>query len=343
MLAEPLAVDVALVGSASSEGSLAVRIQSWFGAEAQIAIETASSLSAERVLAPPRAGHVAVWVTLRSTREARLYFAAPSERGPTPLYLVRDVPLDGGLDEIGSERVAQVVHSSVSALIEGAIEATTRPELERALEQKEGGASTAVPNAPIAPQRREREPKLPPGEGLKPTALAGAFYRAALTGEEGLAHGPGATLGMGLTSGAYGLTLLGRGAYVLPRSVSLPGLTLTLSGPWARAGLRLTRELGVWRGELELGAGLDWARWDAATPSGSDLVGRASSTDRRSFVFASLGGSFAFGDFRLGTRVELSNYTTLTRYAVADDALLLREVGQSSRFQPALMLEAHHE
>ena len=148
--ARPLAVDVALVGGASSQGSLAVRIRSWFGTETRLSIETERTLSAERVLAPLAAGHVAVWVTLRSPNEARLYFAAPSERGSVPRYLVRDVPLEWGLDEVGSERVAQVVHSSVSALFEGAIEGTARPALERTL----GGAT---PRSPTTSENRSRE------------------------------------------------------------------------------------------------------------------------------------------------------------------------------------------
>jgi len=338
--AERLSVGVTLVARASSEGSLAERIRGWFGSDAQLSLGTEPSLSAERVLAPLRAGHVAVWVTLRSATQARLYFAAPGEGATTPRYLVRDVPLDHGLDEVGSERVAQVVHSSVCALIEGVVEGTDRPELERALEAP---PRKAAEPSEAALDSRAHEPASPRGVTPKPTFLFGGFYRVALGGDEGVAQGPGVALGLGVVSGTYGLTLVGRGAYVLPRSISLPGLTLTLAGPWARAGLRLGRTFRGFRGELELGAGLDWVHREATAPRGSDLVARGAATERRVFAFASLGASVALGRFRFAPRLELASYATRTRHSVAEGGLSTREIAVSSRLQPALLLDALYD
>ena len=341
--AQRLNVDVMLVARASSEGSLAERIRSWFGAEAELSIAAEPLLSAERVLATPRAGHVGVWVTLRSITEARLYFAAPGEGHAKPRYLVRDVPVEHGLDEVGSERIAQVVHSSVSALIEGAVEGTERPVLERALE-------VAPPRA-SAPARTTPEPVEPVpstllparSEPMQPAFLLGGFYRAALAGDEGVAHGPGVALGFGVESETYALALVGRGSYVLPRSRSFKGLALRLAGPWARAGLRLGRALAGLRCELELGAGFDWVRREATAPRESELIERAAATDRRSFFFASLGASYAFGSIRFAPRLELSGYANRTRYLVADGGRSHQELAASSRLQPALLVEALYD
>jgi hypothetical protein len=328
-------VDVVLVGRSGTEGSLAERIKSWFGAGATLSITSEEKLVAERVLGPLPKRRVAVWVTERTPGEARLYFAVTGETEGATRYLIRDVPLNQGFDEIGSERVAQVVHSSVTALIEGSVEVAERPEIERELAPLEPEKpSLARPHPPVfvaPPPAPKKTPPPSPGPSFSP--LAGAFYRGAFSGDEGFAHGPGLALGATLGFGQFGVGAVTRGEYVFPHSERFDDLDITLSGFAARLGARGVWILGVVHLDLELGAGLTWVEYDPEeTPLGP--IPAPSGVDQRTFWFASVGASHEVGPVRAGGRLELEAYPVRSHYDLDTG-----EIGSASRFQPALALE----
>jgi hypothetical protein len=336
-------VDVVLVGRAGTEGSLAERIRSWFGAGAVLSITNEPKLVAERVLGPMPTRRVAVWVTERAAGEARLYFAVTGETEGAMRYLIRDVPLNQGFDEIGSERVAQVVHSSVTALTEGSIEVAERPEIERLLAApvEPYKASLARPGKPVyvpvrPPRKKPSEPEPePPGPSFAP--LAGLFYRGAFSGDEGFAHGPGLALGATLRFGEFGVGAVTRGEYVLPHSERFNELDMSLRGVMGRLGVR-----GEWiasevlHHDLELGGGVVWMRYDpepSTTPSGPLPFAR--DIDQRFFWFASFGLSRRLGAIRIGGRLELELYPVRSYYQLDSGD----EIGSAAQFQPSLALE----
>jgi len=331
-------VDVVLVGRAGTEGSLAERIRSWFGTTTTLSIVNERELVAERVLGPLPTRRVAVWVTERTPGEARLYFAVTGETQAATRYLIRDVPLNKGFDELGSERVAQVVHSSVTALIEGSVEVAERPEIERELAAPVEPAkpSLARPHKPIfvePPKSRKKQARRSsPGPSFSP--LAGAFYRGALSGDEGFAHGPGLALGGTLGYGRFGVGAVGRGEYVLPHSEHFEDLDITLSGFAARLGARGVWIVGETNLDLELGAGLSWVRYDPEeTLLGPIPLARDVGT--RFFEFASVGASRRVGPLRVGGRLELELYPVRYHYDLKSG----QEIGSASRLQPGLALE----
>ncbi|HEX6764237.1 MAG TPA: hypothetical protein VF103_02140 [Polyangiaceae bacterium] len=330
-------VDVVLVGRAGTEGALAERIRSWFGTTATLSITREEKLVAERVLGPLPTRRIAVWVTERTPGEARLYFAVTGETEGATRYLIRDVPLTQGFDEVGSERVAQVVHSSVTALVEGSVEVAERPEIERELAAPAEPAkpSLARPHPPVyvaPPPPRNRPERASPGPSFSP--LAGAFYRGAFAGDEGFAHGPGVALGATFGFGRFGVGAVARGQYVFPHSESFEDLDIMLSGFAARLGAR-----GVWRSglvelDLELGGGLSWVRYDPEeTPSGP--LPAARDVDQRFSWFLGVGASRRIGLVRAGARLELDAYPVRAHYELGSG----KEIGSASRFQPALALE----
>src|SRR6201999_2079048 len=60
-------------------------------------------------------------------------------------YLLRDLTLEHGLDEVGSEELAQAVHLSTVALLEGQL-STTREQVERSLQDAAPADATASPS-----------------------------------------------------------------------------------------------------------------------------------------------------------------------------------------------------
>jgi hypothetical protein len=331
-------VDVVLVGRAGTEGSLAERIKSWFGPGAMLSITTEQKLVAERVLGPLPTKRVAVWVTERTAGEARLYFAVTGETEGATRYLIRDVPLNRGFDEIGSERVAQVVHSSVTALIEGSIEVAERPMMERELAplepEKPSLARARKPIFVAVPPQKKPEPaqKASPGPPLRP--LAGAFYRGAFGGEEGLWHGPGLVLGATLGFGELGAGVVARGEYSFPHSENFDGLDITLSAFGARLGARGVYRPAPWRADLELGGGSSWVRYDPEETALGPVPG-ARDTDQRYYGFLGVGLGHELGPLVLGARFELEIYAVRTQYKLTSGG----ELGSSSWVKPAFSVE----
>jgi len=271
-----------------------------------------------------------VWVTLRSRNEARLYFAAASEAEEPTRYLLRDVPLDDGLNEVGSERVAQVVHSSVTALIDDSVNVVPRPEIEREL-------APPPPPPPSATAAQIDAPPAEPSDRVQPlsfAALTGVFYRASFAGDEEFPHGPGLALGGTLDRVAFGVGAVARGQYAWPHSVRIEDVDVTLTELSIRLGGHgafRSRSLTL---DLEVGGGAAWVRYDPeATESGPRPAPR--DTDERYFWFASAGIRHALGPFQAGGRLELELYTALSHYELDSG----RELAVSSRMRPALVLE----
>jgi hypothetical protein len=139
-----------------------------------------------------------VFVTLRDSRQARLYFRGPGG----DRYLLRKLALPTGLDAVGRELLGQVVESSVAALLrssQGLSRAQASEEIARdaAPAAPEPPARAVVPEATEQPRSVEREFRL------------AARYVAEWPGSElGLSHGPGVLLGLRFRSRlTFGLEL----------------------------------------------------------------------------------------------------------------------------------------
>ncbi|MGC4067448.1 MAG: hypothetical protein QM784_22935 [Polyangiaceae bacterium] len=127
------------------------RLESWFPEGTALTVSLvqpelpacAARFDAQRVLAQ---------VTFPSLDQAIVTFAYCDAQSGQRRFVRREIPLPGGLDELGQERLAQIVHSGTMALIEGRVD-----EVGTVVE---GPAITEVParDADITPHRPNPNP-----------------------------------------------------------------------------------------------------------------------------------------------------------------------------------------
>lgn len=258
-----------LVGSAPPP-ALGEQVTSWFRS-ATTDVRAASTLDAAEVLAVPPAPGVRVWIVMRGASTARLAFSVQRERGDAPRFLVHDVDLPGGLDEVGREHLAQIVYLSALALWEGT-EETARSEVVARL-----GGATETPRARASVASTE------------PRWQLGVEYALRGRGDEGVGHGPGVTLALGPAPERRGLGGALHLAFEWPRSAEQGGTTLDLIGGHLRLGITLTQPLAprTWL-RAELGPGLEAVRFTARF-SDSEITARDARIDWRPFGFGWLG------------------------------------------------------
>ena len=288
-----------LVGRVDSS-ELRELISEWLGPIGlEVRIASQSTLHVDDVLAadedPER---VRVWLVLADTRRVRLYFADPSAER----FLVRDVPLEQGLDEVGREQLAQVLVSAAQAFVERR-ESTPRASVTQALAPPRAQNGTAT-----VPDGASRAPLTPPAHFYW---SVGARYTLALQGPGAVSQAPGATLESALDLTTTRLGALAEVRYELPHRLESADLQVTVSALALRLGLVLAlvrvkqRELRV-----ELGAGLDRVLVDPDAREGSAVQPRRSRTHLRPSVGGALAHSWCAGDARLGVglRADLSFY-----------------------------------
>ena len=342
-------VRVILIGDAGDQGELESRIRSWFGAEVPLTVVRQRDLVTEQVLSP-EPGRVSVWVAPRSATQARLFFVVPAGNDSSARYLIRDVPLGEGLDEVGSERIAQVVHSSVSALLVGEVE-STRQEVELSLAEVDEAPvrseSTPKPAAVHEPPAVQKPPHQPPppappqaGTDRSPLRLVVApFYRVAWASVEGTAHGPGWETGVGLLLDGTELGARVRGQLTWPRSRSFDGLEVTLSERILRFAVRADHAVTDGAAlNVDAGSGVVWLVYRPTTTN-SEVEPTAGGMDARVFVSVGVGAALRVDNVQLGVRAEVDLYPGRSHYDVATPTGT-REVARTASAQPALLLEA---
>jgi hypothetical protein len=171
-----------------------------------------------------------VFVSLRDSRQARLYFRGPGG----DRYLLRKLALPTGLDAVGRELLGQVVESSVAALLrssQGMTRAQASEEIEREAEPAE------PPPASVAPAPRPTGADTSGGRELRLAARYVAEWPGA---ELGLAHGPGVLLGLRFRGRpSFGLELGAERFF--QQSLETAELSATLQ----KSSFRASFELGV--------------------------------------------------------------------------------------------------
>jgi hypothetical protein len=251
-------VQVVLVGEVDV-ADLRALIREWLEpAGFSVEVEAERTLNKNEVLAVDRTGRrVRVWVTL-VPRGARLYFADRE----AARFLVRDVPLDAGLGEVGREQVAQVLLSAAIAFVEKR-EETPASAVRSAL----ADADRPEPGQPTAPPRNTRVTAPRPASST--AALRGsvdARYLARYAGPGGFSHGPGIGVSGGLALPRSSLSLEVRGHGEFPHRVHGERVDLDISALCVRGGLEAAYSFA--RGHetaLEVLLGPCWFRAEPVT------------------------------------------------------------------------------
>jgi hypothetical protein len=326
-------VRVELVAEAALDPVFPRRIASWFDPGAfRVEVRAVPRLDAERVLSPePDAGAV-VWVTLKAAQGARLYFVRGTKERDAPSYLVRDIRLERGLDEIGAERVAEAIHFSVLALIEGSL-SSDRADVVHALESD---APTPLPPTREGQALALDRPRS--GIGQRPsraTVGVGLGYAVAYRGDEGFGHGPRASVrfpsAASFAAGASVRSALRATRALGPVDLELYGATFALGFAWTMANWPAASI------ELMSGPAVEWVHYTPVASSDASIgVGSAESEVRPAWDF-SLRATFE-SPIRWALLAECPVALTRTRYDVSTSGAPLT-IGRPWALSPSLGLE----
>ena len=339
-------VRVRLVGALARDATLRDRIQSWFDpSEYDVTLQGASYLDPNQVLSPESGLLVEAWVAERSSKRLRLYFASVDPTTRKTRYLLRDLSLEAGLDEVGAEELAQAVHLSASALVEGEI-ASSREQIEASLRESPGEAAASAGDAAgkLAKGAQDTPPAPTAASATRPpeeahdggVVLHGAVgYAASLRGDEGLAHGPHLRASLGSTSG-WGGSL--RASGVVPHRVTRSELDLELYGAAALLALTFRTPLSS-AVSLEgfAGPSLELVHYRASAHAGSTFEPASAATELRPEL--TLGVMIGFGRYpRVALVPELSLSLQDTHYDMARGGRT-ETVARASRVTAKLGLE----
>ncbi len=337
-------IEVVLVGKLGEDPVFAARVTSWFAPDRfQVTVRKAPWLEPKQVLAPTGDAAVHVWVTLSGSSVARLYFASEGGSGGAPSYFLRELRLDGGLDEIGAEHVAEVLNLSTQAFLEGQAE-SAREELERTL-SAEPVPEPAPEPAPAAPPPPSPAVKPGPAPVSQPKPVArrasprvwGARvgYAASYRGDEGIWHGPSAAVEL-LLWRKLGLRVAALGA--LPSERELSPLELRFYGVAFVVAPTLRHALGAGI-DLQwfVGPSLEVVRYAPVRSLSAEYAAGGSATEARPAFTGGVGALWGKAP-TLGLVAQATLLLTKTHY----DVLLAKSrevIGRASPVVPTLGVE----
>jgi hypothetical protein len=333
-------VEIVLVGKLGQDPVFAARATSWFRPERfTVGLRRARYLDPRQVLAPAGNADVHVWVTLSGDNLARLYFSSAAHSGRSESYFLRDLRLESGLDEIGAEHVAEVLHLSTQAFLDGQA-LSAREELERTLQAEPAPTPEPAPPAarPVGSATRPVEELVAPAT-RRPAARrewgAGVGYGVSYRADEGIWHGPRASL-EALLLRRFGLRVAAAGA--LPQTRELEPLALRFFGASFLVAASFRHALGS-RIELEwfAGPGLEVVRYEPVQPPSSDYIAAQAATEARPEAGVGLCASFA-GSPRVSVLAEATVPLTKTHYDVVQGSQR-RVIGEASPVVPKLGFE----
>lgn len=303
-------VEVVLVGTIGREATLPERIRSWFDPRKfVVSVRTSDTLDVGRVLGPSgdRAAHV--WITSARPEHARFYFALASENEATTLYLMRDLPLEHGVDELAAERIAQVCFLSTVALVEGQAE-SRKADVEKSLRAEQAasaegaasiGAAGAEDGSPGDKAEESRERATPPTvdqpsdraaqrnpEDRSTVFQLGVGYGVSLRGDEGTGHGPRGNVAARFRT--FGVLFLVQSD--LPTTTHLDRLDLELYALSFVLGVEVRHDFHDLTLALHAGPSLDVVHYG---PHPTDSAVRAGATATEARPGMDIGTSVEFG------------------------------------------------
>jgi hypothetical protein len=318
---------------------LAARIRTLFPAKTAVLSRRSVSLDAASVLQPSRPDTLRIWIRFSDPNQVRIYMAAANESAAR--YLIRDFDLDRGLDEVGGESLAQVVHSAAEALWSGEQQLTHADAARTLAEELPAPPSSERPRPPqpaappivAAKDELSEARESPPARSSTTSIGLGATFGSHFGAAEGWLNEPG-----GFIIARYGkLSLRLDGGIVLPADIELRPVNVRVTG--AVGGVRVGWQgLGSGSVRLRLEAGLGaWAgRWRAALVA-EEPAAHVSPAQGflRPFAVGAFGLEWWHGPVWLAARAELRGHFNRSEYTVAGQG----ESVTSSYLEPGGALE----
>jgi hypothetical protein len=243
-----------------------------------------------------------------------VFFAVEERVGEAPRYLVSDVPFDSGLDEVGTERLAQVVYLSAMALWAGEVESSRRDFEARLLDQH-GAVVEPLP----APASVHAAPAAATREASRRTrAIVGYEYAVTFEGPAGVAQTLFGTVSVVREERALEIGGRIRVGALLPRQPESSGVELDLRG--------LTFGVGVVAGgkaasrawiPAELGARVDALRYGTGALADPALRPTAGGLDVEPVLYGRLGIGVELPPVRVGIDALLDAHLLHTHYDIS--------------------------
>lgn len=352
--AEASAIDIAVVGNSADLARVRALLRPRPAGAAGIRWRRLDGFDPREILRTglereARIQTIRCWIDLTDRRHAHLYFAGRAGAR----FLIRDVALSGRFDELDLTSLAEVIDSSLTAVLEDSLAGITRAEAESLLSPRPEVPARRPEPAPVV--TASSPPPAVPSNWTGGSASAGVFYAAqTFAAELPLVSGPGLVVSLPVaeTHGSGEIALWLSGQYQIPASASGELASVRLETIATRAGL-----LGLWHlGGRHLG-GPRRSRWgiEVRLGGGADTIhliprpgtrdGSAALTPARwstSAAFTGAAGLVAgFGEsdrIRLGVRLFADLLPIAAHYDVAVDGQAMAVV-VPSRLRPGLAAE----
>ena len=283
-------VSVTLVGIRAEKAAIDALLTEWFELGAfDLVTRWQPTLRVDDVLGSKAEGaELRIWLVLMGKARARVYFAdAAGER-----FLVRDVPLRDGLDELGRERVAQILSSSAQAFLARSL-SSSREEIQRTFAEPTA-ADPTPPAKPATAPGANQEPIAGVSPQPRPSPWGirgGAGYVAIHRGAEGVGHGPGVLFGVTYRGQRQKLSLSLQGRYEWPHRVEGDEVALELKTAGMRLALDAQSTPAGFGWVARIGAGWDRVSYTPRSRA-EETTARQGSADSRPLLNLGAGGVF---------------------------------------------------
>jgi hypothetical protein len=324
---QPPQVEVAMVGDTEHVAEVGQRIDSWFRAQ-HVPTRTSAVATFESgtVLTASGQAGVHAWIAVLDGKVARVFFRVESATA-RPRFLVSEIPLDAGLDELGIERLAQIVYLSAMGLWEGSMESSRR-EVEQELAKQAGDARAVPPPAPTSlppppppsPQAPsiERDSTVARADGTSPVGVRAGFeYTMRWRGDLGIGQTVGASLGALHRLGDLEVGGLVHAGAILPQASTGSGVELDTQGVTFAVGAAAARRFQRTRLVAEVGFAADVVRYRTGAIADPSLRPEAGATDVQPFTFVCAGAQVDLGPVGIGLVGLLDVALERTHYDVA--------------------------
>jgi len=322
-------VEVAMSGDVERDPLLFERVRSLFSAQTTVVPSDDHRFDQRTVLAPQRTDTVYIWIRVTERSAARVYLTL-TEQGEQPRYLFREIKLDSGLDEVGSETLAEVAHSSARALWlreQQSSRATVVDALERETPTQPEPPPAPEPEplvtiAPVPTVSDSVDPASRSSRRVAPPVLRlglGASGTTHSSGTEGWVQEVGGFFSVEYR-GRYSLRLAAR--YLVPTDFGVPPARVHLTGGSGelRAGW-LSTDAPRLRARFEAGLGALMGRAQASIideqPKAHALAGQ---DFHRGYALAAAGLEWPFGPAWVATSLDVRVPFAGTSYEIGGQA-----------------------
>jgi hypothetical protein len=327
----PPKVSLAIVGEAAGSKDLGGRIGSWFHAPTAVDVTRLARLAASSVFAPTGEPGMRIWVIVLSATSAHIVFAVEQGAGQPARYLVHDMELEHGLDELAIEQLSQVVYMSAMALWAGNVESSRRdveesllpapPALTTAAAPTAGGAGVAA-RSPLGARQAApaRDQATPAADAVQTHVRAGLDYELRDAGDEGALQTVGVTVGVERRQSAWDLGANLVGSVLVPNQPAKSGIHLDVRGVTLGLGLEAARRIGggTWVG-VEAGPGIELVSYEVTSIDQASLQPNAGGVNPRPIASVRAGVRADVGPARVGLDALLVVGMTRTHYDVLVD------------------------